>query len=218
MNKHLVIVGLTDGRGFGEGLQWGYGYSKASRRRPGRIKRRAGFDLESAEFKHASILVRAVNNHDRPARVKDVEVSEVYPEPKEKRFGFLVFSKDREKLPCDWEILGFNLVNPGEDVEVEIKPSRDLKDGYGYEIAVGREWSSEEMDALMERGPAPSCYMGVPVAYLYKNGKLEEPQRRQTHPPHAGGSIEKRFCIACGAEVQSSARYCPMCGEKQGPR
>jgi len=164
---------LSDGRSFGEGLHWGYGFAEVTKRRPRKVIRRGGFKVESAELKHNLIVAKAVNAFEMPARVSRVAVTEIYPEPRERRLGVLVLREDQERLPCKWSVLGLNLINPGETVEVEAKPLRPLREGYAYEITVEREWSSEEMDALMERGPAHRFQTGIPATYLYTNGKLE---------------------------------------------
>jgi len=154
-----------------------------------------------------------VNNYGKPARVSGVEIDEIYPEPQEKRFFIIVQSKDRERFPCDSKVQGFNLVNPDEIVEIEVRPLRPLKEEYGYEITVLRQLSDEEQERQWDRhGPFVAYDRGVPAAYVYRNGRLEEPQAKSESFPT---DVENKFCIHCGAQISSTAKYCLKCGEKQ---
>ncbi len=190
---------------------WGYGFGREMAKREAEAKRRVrskakGFVINLAELKDGLILVEAVNAHNKPARVAQVLMREIYPEPKVSKFlgGIISAVKDGERLPCEWKVSGFNMVNPGELVEVMVKPKRPLKEGYGYEITVAMEQDSKEMPGFVD-------YVGTPTVYIYSNGKLEGPSG-------AGRDVvEGKFCINCGAKIPSSAQYCPMCGERQEP-
>jgi hypothetical protein len=85
-----------------------------------KVKSKAkGFMINSAEFKDGLIFVEAVNTHNKPAGVAQVFMREIYPEPKVRRFlgGIISAVKDGERLPCEWRVSGFNMVNPGELVD-----------------------------------------------------------------------------------------------------
>jgi ribosomal protein L40E len=191
---------------------WGYGFGREmAEKEAAEAKRKVksrdrGFVINSAELKNGLIFVEAVNAYNKPAKVAQVFMREIYPEPKVRKFlgGIISITKGGERLPCEWKVSGFNMVNPGEIIEVIIKPKRLLKEGYGYEITVGMEQESKEMPGFIE-------YVGTPTVYIYLNGKLKKPS-------DIGKSvIEEKFCINCGVKIPSSAQYCPICGEKQEP-
>ena len=190
---------------------WGYGFGREMAEREAEAKRKVkskakGFVINSAEFKDGLIFVEAVNTHNKPAGVAQVFMREIYPEPKVRKFlgGIISVTKGEEGLPCEWKVSGFNMVNPGELIEVMVKPKRPLREGYGYEITVAMEQESKEMPGLGE-------YVGTPTFYVYSNGKLEKPSGTGRNV------IEDKFCINCGVKIPSSAQYCPMCGERQEP-
>jgi hypothetical protein len=106
-------------------------------------------------------------------------------------------------------------VKPGEIVEIAVKPSRPFNHGCVYEIMVGTFWYWEgEGDEEGISGVGIPHYIGAPAAYLYRNGRLEELQARKVFSV-GQSAVEKKFCISCGGEILPSAKYCPMCGEKQ---
>jgi hypothetical protein len=210
---------VSDG-GFGEGLQWGFGYAtvkesieeveeeeKSERRR--KSARSIGFAVKSAEIMGSSILIRAINAWNRPARISTLVLTEIWPETKRG----LLLSKDRESLRCEWRVRGFNLANPGEIITAELIPSRPLREGYAYEIAVGRGSSSEELDE--GHGIASAHVMGSPTAFVYRNGRLEQPQKSRELLTTETVSLEHRFCINCGIKISGADNYCPSCGAKQ---
>jgi hypothetical protein len=216
-----VTTDLAGDRRLREGLQWGYGINEVTGKRHLKRKRAGGFAVQWAELRGGAILVRAINTWHRPAAVGQVALTEIYPEPKGHEINLLIIrletgTKDREAVPCEWRTSSFNLVNPTEAVEIEVKPSRPLKDGYAYEIAVWRQLSDEEQEAQWNKyGPFVAYNKGVPAAYVYTNGRLKKPQASKEPPPVSDEALEKRFCVACGVEIPPSSRYCPTCGEKQ---
>jgi hypothetical protein len=212
-----VILGLVVRRSFGEGLHWGYGFSQVTKKKSRKTNLKGGFDVKSANFKDITISVKAVNSYHTPIRVNEVALTEIYPEPEVKKRlrGLLIQRKDREKLPCKWKVLGINVVNTGETVEIEVEPLRPLKNGYAYGIAVWRELSQAEVEAIIESPTQYDYNIGTPAFYLYKDGKLLEPHAREQPLPVRDEVAENRFCISCGKEISSMAKYCSMCGEKQ---
>ena len=145
-----------------------------------RGRRWSGFKVESAELLDGVIVVKATNTLDEPAQVSDVVVMEIFPQPEERRFlGRFTVRKDRERVPCEWKVSGFNLVPSGEIVKMEVRPSKPLRDGYAYMIWVAREWTRDEESRMI--GSSSGSYtlqfdrpMGIAGAYLYKNGRLED--------------------------------------------
>jgi len=180
---------LGSNEGFRKGLHWGYGAREVAEKRPKRLRRRGGFQVDYAELRGSTILVRATNTWDKVARVDEVVLTEISPEPK---------TDDKKAIPCQWGTSGFNLANPSEVVEIELKPSKPLKEGYAYEIAVWRQLSDEEQEAQWNKyGPFVAYNKGIPRAYIYMNGKLVEPQARKEPLPERVSSVAR----ALGAET-----------------
>lgn len=177
--------------------------------------------VEWAELRGGAILVRAINTWHSPARVSQVALTEIYPEPKRNEINLIIMrletaTKEREAVPCEWRTLSFNFVNSAEAVEIEVKPSRSLKDGHAYEIAIWRQLSDEEQEAQWNKyGPFVAYDKGVAGAYVYTNGRLEKPQASIVSLSIGLETVDKRFCIACGVDIPSSSNYCPTCGQKQ---
>jgi hypothetical protein len=205
---------------FGEGLQWGFGYATAKQsideaeeeeqsERRRKSSRSMGFAVKSAEIVNESILIRATNAWNRPARISTLTLTEIWHEAQKG----LLRSKDRESLRCVWRVQGFNLANPGEIIVAEVTPSRPLREGYAYETAVGRESSSEELDA--GHGIANAHVMGSPTAFVYRHGRLEEPQKSREPLSTETVGPKHRFCINCGITISGVDNYCPSCGAKQ---
>jgi len=169
---------VTDVDAKARDMIWFSEFMRDKKRQRGR--RWSGFKVESAELHDGVIAVKTTNTSDEPAQVSHVVVTEIFPQPEERRFlGLFTVRKDREAIPCEWKVSGFNLVSSGEMVKVEVRPSRLLRDGYAYMIWVAREWTRDEEARMI--GSSSGSYtlqfdrpMGIAGAYLNKNGRLED--------------------------------------------
>jgi len=174
---------VTDVDAKARDMIWFSEFMRDEKRQRGR--RWSGFKVESAELHDSVIAVKATNTLDEPAQVSHIVITEIFPRPEERRFlGLFTVRKDREAIPCEWKVSGFNLVPSGETVKVEVRPSRPLRDGYAYMIWVAREWTRDEESRMI--GSSSGSYtlqfdrpMGIAGAYLYRNRRLMDVQTKK---------------------------------------